>query len=582
MTEFALFLQRGVLSAKTAGLPTVSTDYNDPPEILDFLLSSSAWVVESQNGVRQYTPGIAPLKGGGVTVDSAIVDSRTWSATPLDTVVDTIVLTPNANASEESWAYMTTQIIQFAYYANEFQSSDFQVQPVYLGRQLRGDVGKLYFVVYDISFAMTGDVLGDDTSPQSLTLSITRDPYGTPIPRGSNPKFYTFERRGLIPGQDYDSGDLSLSDWQNANVNHRSFVEEQVYNIYTTEPTPDLLNFIDIPKEDIPGDGPCLVEMYVDRDDSAQLLGLAVARYSGPLNATLSTNVYAETAGLSSPAGITSTFQIDGTRGILSTPGGAALNDYVTQHVLAAGAITENTFVSWPIQQLYYGAKYDVWCRCQLTSGVASDFPFYGLLSDSSVSTSFQLRLDTVTPPVTIAATADTGIVYLGRLDFTQISRYPMAIGSGESGFVDEGFLFSLRFAGRSGGAAATLRITDLLFIPYDECAMYIPGAAMSLGVGVSRSTTIDNTGYVSRLRSDGAVIRRDVTIGGNDVYIPLEMRGQYITLHPGRDNRLYFYHFLVSTSTTSGSMVNNSGNRVIMRVRLNILPQWRMSRSVL
>lgn len=579
---FALFLQRGVLSAQTAGFTPLSTDYNAPPEILDLLNPMSAYTLKVDSGVHQYTPGIAGIKNNAPIIESSISSGRQYQATPYDAVTDTIVLVPNAGASEAGRAAFLSQIAQFAFYANEFQSSQAQVQPVFLGRQLTGDAGMCYSLIYDVQFATSGDWLeaaGSGDPDEEITLSVIRYFSWTPIPMGSNPKFYTFEQRGLIPGTDYDSGDLVLNDWQNATANHRNWLEQEVYNIYTTEPTPDLVNFIDIPKEDIPGDLPCLACFVVDRNDSASSAGLTIARSTGVLNSALSTNLYAETATLASPAGITSTFQVDATRGISSSPGANPTNDYVTQHVLAAGAISENTFVSWPIGQLNRASRFDIWVRCQLTAGTPADFPFYGRITSSSsgVTNAIVLRADGTVIPSASAST-DTAIVYLGSIDFTQLSRFPLAFDTGESGFTDETYTFALRFGGRSAGAAATLRITDVLFIQYDECATYLPGA-ITLNSGGQIAIISDNTGYFSRNKADGAAINYDDT-ATPDAYIPLEMRGQWISLLPGRDNRLYFYQFFPGANATS--LVNNSGNRVIMRVRMNILPQWRHNRAVL
>lgn len=574
---FRLFLQRGVLSAQTAGFTPLSTDYNAPPEILDLMDAGSAYVLKS-SPVHDYTPGIAGLKSNAPIIESSVSSGRQYQATPLDAVTDTIVLIPNAGATAAGRAAFLSQIAQFAYYANEFQSSQAQVQPVFIGRQLLGDAGLCYSQIYDIQFAPSGDWL-DATTDQSITLSVVHYYAWTPIPMGSNPKFYTFEQRGLIPGTDYDFGDLVLNDFGNANTDHRNWLETTCYNIYTTEPTPDRYNFIDIPAENIPGDLPCLCCIVVDRNDSASSAGLTIARSTGVLSSTLSTNLYAETATLASPAGITSSFQIDATRGISSSPGANPLNDYVTQHVLGAGAISENTFVSWPIGQLNRASKFDVWARCQLTAGTAVDFPFYGQITSSSsgVTNALTLRTEgTVIPSASVAS--DTAIVYLGRLDFTQLSRFPLAFDTGESGFSDETYTFSLRFGGRSAGAAATLRITDVLFIQYDECVTYLPGA-ITLNSGGQIAIIADNTGYFSRLKTDGAAVNYDDT-ATPDAYLPLEMRGQWITLLPGRDNRLYFYQFFPGANATS--LVNDSGNRIIFRIRINILPQWRHNRAVL
>lgn len=736
---YRLEFWNNVLSANSLGAGSI-LPMNQTPVIFDFFNDASQWVVPSDGAVLAYQPGIAGLKNGGLTVDSTLSNSKTWQATPFDTIQDTITLVPGANSSADGRADFIKQLMQLQRQANAYSIESSEYRPVFICVKEYGDAGERFSRIYDIQWAFSGNPFANEYANQQLTLTVTRYPFWTPIPLGTNPKWYTFLARGLTPDQflvppevavsptdmagysaqtvgtassvsdaaegytpdigfgsnvkdwvsgttnngyvefgdtglgivtanveesteyelivwlrsessSYDAvplrlvvvdqggatlatgsnfqvpvssnwvkqrvvfttgaGDtgvvlriqkntsatnasydiygisvkatanpMSLTDYGNADPNLQNWVESDVRNIWTrADPANLRLNYVDIAAEDIPGDAPALMSIVVDRNNSTSItdVNLYIARRLDAISteALYTQTFMAQGSTLASPTGITSTYQSDNGRGITSTPGGAASARYAMQFVTGAGAISDAAIASWELSNVPQSGKVAVFLRGGLTAGVAADIPMYvRFYVSSSLSVEFIVRTQSRSLSAGVSSSYPA-LTYMGSLDMTLIKnavRLADGLGVGVSRPT-----LQLRFGGRSAGAAATYRVTDLLLIPYDDLFAAMVGLNMTNEADIERYALYDNTGYFNQNADAIGLLHQTAPPPNNDTYEVCEVQGQSMVLEPNRNNRLYF---LLGSSTTSPTN-DSTLSFVTLRTRLNIVPQWRRIRSV-
>jgi hypothetical protein len=737
-----LQLWNNVLSANTLGAGSL-IPANAVPVVFDFLAASSPWILESESGASQYQPGIAGLKNGGLTVESTLSDGRAWLATPFETVTDTLVLIPSASSTPATRAVFLSAMLLLNRQAHAYSTESSELRPVNICVREVGDAGDRFARIYDMTWAFSGNPFDTTTNGQyaTLTLTITRYPYWTPIPLGTNPKWYTFLARGLTPEQfaaprelarfpqsignynnnvngtgasftinnegftpsigygstiirftsgtsvsglirigNVDDGaafvqpntqytlgvwirstgaafdavpvrlfvlqtnggfttlvtgpnftvaanadwvyqeitvttgagttqialgfgkntsatnaiydlygltvrltanPLSLTDYNNPNINLRNAIEVNVYNIWTREnPAALRLNYLDVPAEAVPGDAPALVCMVQDRDNITVFgnVNLYISRRLDvlPNEAAYKNTFMAEGSRLTSPTGITSSYQISASRGIASSPGGLASGQYVMQFVLGAGAISAATIAAWRFIDVFSGGKIALFARGAVTSGLIADASFRvdlvaaGTLVTSAIVLSTPSRI--MSAPVTFS-----GLVYMGTLDITQIKNAIRAVeGAGVAGVEYE---LRFVFAGRTAGAAVTYVLSDLIAMPFDDLMVTITGVTSYNNASTSDQfvTLLDNTGYYNQGDDAVALLHNARTPPFVDSYQARELQGPALTLEPNRVNRLYFTLGASFASPTE----DNPTSLITLRTRLNIIPQWRRLRSV-
>lgn len=731
-----LQLTSNVFSANTLGAGSL-LPYNKPAVVFDFLDTTSAWIIVDEGATRRYEPGIPEIKNGGLTVDSNVADSRQWLATPFNTATDTITLQPGGNSTPATRAKYLSDLLQLARQANNYSTQSGEFRPVNICVNEPGDAGDRYSRVYDIQYAITGDMFSEDPLVKAqLTLTIIRYPYWTPIPLGTNPKWYTFLARDLAPedflvpselalfpddigsytiaagggfsiategytpdigygdtvidfvtgvgitgavrvgntgspiapvvsgnsyilsfwvrseSSSYDavnmqvrihrssdgtllfssanfnvtvasgwvklsytvtatdssglyffmakntsatdvsmdiygisvklaSNPLDLTDYGNANPLLQNWFEGTFNNFWTREDPANLrLNYIDLDAEDIPGDAPALLCSSIDLNistGSTPIRGLIMGRRLDmlPDEAIFANTFMAENSALSSPTGLTTTYQADASRGISSSPQGNATNNYTIQIVTGAGAISEGVVAQWVLTSYAQGGKVAVFMRGDYTAGTPSEAQFYIRVVNPFFSGSGDFQVQT--QPRALVNVTTVAVNYMGLLDLTQIKNAPrnvQGVGVGATNY-----LLQLVFSARSAGSAATYRVTDIILMPYDEIMTTSPTAGFGINSNVPQWMFMDNTGYFNQT-SDGTAFRyRNLISAGfyPDVYRVEETQGQLITLEPNRNNRLYF---LIGDSADPPVSPITTGSNPY-RIRLNIIPQWRRLRAV-
>lgn len=557
-----LRLYLGVPSPLTYG---ASGQYDPVPESIDFLDTSAVFQLDSNGGVPAYEYAIAGLKNGGVRGDSPIVDSSVILAAPYGTVTESITLVSAAAASSQNATL--SKIERFGRYANGLNANTYQSMPVYIERWCDGEPAPTYALVLDMSFSVIGD--NELGGIARLTVSWEREPFWRAIPPGANPKLYAFQQRELAPGTDFDYTDLTLTDFGGA-ANLQNWREETIGNAGTFTATTNIVeNFIDIDAEDIPGDAPALLCAVIDA--ASLVVGspdVYMARNTKPgvtaatpENARMSHN--GGDASIASSGGVTMSYAVAATGIRCDPPGASAEGNYELQVVYAAGAITASNIAAWQRVMLKNHGRYAVLVRSRVTAGVNTDMQLQLRLSGFSSVTPVQFD-------ETLAFTPNSGsthtLYYVGNFDLGNIGEQMNVDGTGSDAALD--YLLQLRSVTRGAAAAVTLRIADVILMPYDEFTLMgrtVPFPLADYGA------IFDGTGYFTRARAVYGGLQYSGSLPFTYA-LPVQTTGQIVPLEPNTDNRLYF---LFGNDVAHLGMTSET-----IQVRLNIVPRWRHLRD--
>lgn len=556
-------------------LGETAAGYDPAPTIIDLLNPAQfVFTLNSNSGVPDYQYGIAGLKNGGVSANSPIADGYSLIATPVDNVTENLTLICDTG-DIGGMSAAQSRLAEFIKAIHDFQTSTYQLDPVYIKRRFVGDVAPVYALLVDATAEINaGTPIGDI---RQLYLTWIREPYWRAIAPGANPKLYTFQKRGLAYNEDFDVDDLSLSEWQNANANLRSMIEETVANADTRSTVTIVYhNYIDIPAEDIPGDVPALLTVVANPQTGAvpadNLIYIARSTKpdiadSVPTVGTITYNGGDATIG-GGLSGTTVTQPI--TAGaIRCDPPGVNPEDYrIAQIVNGAGAVADQDILEWYTRTFVKNfGRFRVFIRGRVSAGLATNInmrmdiivgqeAFAGAGGYTIFSASF-----------TPQATAVWSLQDLGNFDMTAIGRQV-----GISGIaLDPYSQFTVRLwtQARAATATATYQLTDIVLLPYDEFSCGTPFSGSSLN-----GTVLDNTGYMTHgVERDAAFLWVNNT--GLPYTVSQLVQGQMPKLEPRKDNRLYF---LVGSATDAAYSLNGES----ARVRINIVPRWRHLRDAL
>lgn len=556
-------------------LGETTAGYDPAPTIIDLLNPAQfAFSLQSTNGAPEYTYAIAGLKNGGVSANSPIADGYSLVATPVDNVTENLTLVCDTSDSGAMSASLS-RLGAFIEAVYDFQSTPYQLDPVYIKRRFVGDAAPVYALLVDIQAALTPDTtLG---AVRALYLTWIREPFWRAIAPGACPKLYTFQKRELAYNTDFNSDDLELYDWQNANANLRNMIEETVANADTYNATAVTYhNYIDIDGDDIPGDVPALVSIVVNPQSGAvasdNLIYIGRSTKPGIGNSVPSVGTITFNGGDATVGGGlsgTTVTQPVNASAIRSDPPGATTEDYrIAQIVNGAGAVADQDILEWYLRTFVKNfGRFRVFIRGRVSSGAAADINMRLdiIPGQEAFAGTGQPVLFTVS--FTPQATAVWSLQDLGNFDLTATGRQV-----GINGFALDGlsqFTVRLWTQARAASVAATYQLTDIILFPYDEFACATPFSGSSLN-----GTILDNTGYMSH------GVERDTSfVWVNNTAVPYVysqlIQGQIPTLQPKTDNRLYF---LVGSGTDADYSLNGESTRA----RINIVPRWRHLRDSL
>lgn len=558
------------------GLPSSSSLGNtgttdSVPDFLD--LYNGDFNIKDESGAALWIPAMPTLKNNGIRADSGMEDGGKLLGAPVGNVIETITLYATANATNLARFYVIKRLDQFIKAARDYGTSEWQSAPVYLAWRAAGAPGEQYALIINMDVSPSKYNPNDPNSVQEITLTIEREPAWRGIPPGDNPKKWTFYKRGLTPTQsaspgatEYNYTHLDLLSAFGGAASYRSLYQQNIYNF--DEIATSNVNYIDVDAADIPGDAPalCLITLDCNHSQGAQRSAFArtTRRDYYPSNNNNSTTQRARStfnggdATVASPAGLTTTQPIDATYGLLSN--GSVVNRYVAQVVTIAGAATLATVATWTRAYAQYANKYRAFCRCVVTGGSASELTMrVSYVPNSGIATPENNQTVTLSGALNNWMTVDLGIV-----DLTPGQR-PLRSADGTGTHTSHTFELRLE-VGHAAGVATTLRVTDVILLPIDEStSMIISYDGAMYSPRNNDVIFLDTTGYFQG-EPVGMGYRPASTF-----YKLFEVRGQFLELVPGIDNRIYMMLDYMGVANVT----------IIQEIRLDIVPRWYGVRDV-
>ena len=438
------------------------------------------------------------------------------------------------------------------------------IEPVYLEWKAAGSPGPQYaliksFQTADNTSAAEGSLTGE------IVISLEREPYWRALPPGANPKLWTFEAAGLVPGVDYDYTDMQLylatDDMINVTIQNATEMD--------TNTTFVAKNYVDIPATNLPGDAPPLVSLWysptVGSPFNTFYIGHRAARTS---TKNRDGYTYPELLDLSAgDAGVypstDTTIEAD-TGGLYSLAYGATRQRIkVSFATLATNAPRVNWgslsgASSFKFLAANTNGKFAVFARARQTGAADSILLQLQYANDAA---GYSIKNEQYPVPV-LTGTGNTTawpIVYLGTLT-TPIDgaaaisaldgRGISAIGA--TAPVDTKYISVVLSAERLSGTGV-LYIADVFLLPIDSGGAYI-----------SLVKQIDQTGYLSHGKPG-------IFFAGHDERTVSAVTE--ISLVPGVNNRFYLFGYVGSTGLSAVSDEVDIG--------IDIIPRWAGRRDV-
>lgn len=557
VNDVGLWLMCGIAPAVGDANSAETGPFGDGVYSLDLLAGYTGFTVNEQD----WTPARAqatPKKTGSAIIDYDVAN-----------VTETInVAVTGRSAAEVN--LMMSRLERMAGLVREFWIGS-SIEPVYIKWKAKGSPGPQYALMHNLNMAdRTSGV--DGLLSGALVLEIEREPYWRGIAPGANPKLWTFEADGMVPGVDFDYTDMELNDGTDHFVYEASVANKSELNDPTEFGLPTVFvseNFIDI--ENVPGDTDAGLFLHVEDGTGATRRFFVARKTVMPRVPSTSGNdqvhpniMNACDAG----AGVTTTMEADtgASTGMIS---GTAQRAKITFADTAVWGRLEFPSGSGTRAQInLWLGKYAVFARCrQINAGTVTlhlraGFGFVTTLDDGGIKLP-----ETPTVPAigTSGNTTEWGLVYFGVLDIplsdTIASQSPDGTGLKKSGSGD----LALMLYAQASATTPTVYVNDLIFIPIDDGALLVDDA-----VGFPT----DSTGYSTRGISVDFVGTGDSSAASMNAGA-VEYAGRPVTLRPNVTNRLFF----LSYYDDSGVLKSKASDT--LEVRANIAPRWAGRRDV-
>ncbi len=194
-----------------AGIPKAFGDTNSAEQgiiaSLSFTGGEHAIAVDPNGG---YIPKFAQAKGG-VWSDNENLDGRILQGQNDQNVVEDMIGYVTANTVGDLGLVMG-DVFRMQGLIRDFWQTGHQIEPVYLNVRFLDAPGPQFALLYMMD--VVEEIDRDDILSRRLTFTIEREPFWRPLPPGSNPKLWSFERLGQIAWRDYIANRLFLSIYQ--------------------------------------------------------------------------------------------------------------------------------------------------------------------------------------------------------------------------------------------------------------------------------------------------------------------------------------------------------------------------------
>lgn len=566
MTHQSLQIVRGVpkavgdTSSGEEGLEPSPIDLLTTPGVAGFSLEPDGW-----------QPARASIKRGGVFVESSVSDGAALMAVADDNVTEKMSLVLSG-ASRVILNSSIAKLQRFADFAERFHTDFAEMQPVYLKWQAGGASIPQYALIYTIDF----DVEDDTPTAESgdavflVRLSITREPYWRwLVPPGGNPKLWTAFKKD----QTFTTTQMNLSTGTtDTNFAYSAFQNRKEWN--ATQTAFQSQNWIDIDAVDIPGDAPALVCLaasvgFVDVTQHATS-AFYVARRTGRRTFT-SRGSYTQRAHNILNAGDA----LVGTNTSLVNDTGAPISDSTA----STGKRSETTFGTATMASRLQWSTNEEQLDQNLLRGQFMCF-LRARLSATSTVVNARLRFAIISAGVYLTLPSQTivfdssaggtgnsnwwvshymGTAYIGSAAKGAVGVDGLGLDITTVGTSDTNLIITLDAERTSG--AGNLYVSDIILMPFDECALYV---TPTTGLGM-----VDNSGYMTHgMSADNGYAARHDANSPYTMQVMSEVSGEFPTLIPGIDNRLYFY----ATAAESSNITTKISQDITARI--NIVPR--------
>lgn len=565
-----------------------------------------------------WTPQIAVLKGGGQYIDHPFVDGSELVAHTVSNVVETFTCLIKG-ASVTDMARYINELQRWANEARELTTEYDAIDPVYIQWKPWGRKIHQYARILDIEVAVKNPSPDRDALSREAVIRVTREPYWRiGVAPGDNPKKWTFIATDIY--EEYDVFDVYLVNDRIVLPNQDPLVHAVVNNkmehTWNQSNQQDKQNYLTIPAASIPGDAPALCALGIHFEGGTteeRRNRVFISRRTVPeLNILLSDRVrdrLVHCAGDGQDAGSVTTVAYTTGFGVQSYDNTPA--HYVADVTFPSGAYADDVILRWGVGSAppgksflnsssnYYmrvnamRGKFAIYVRCELTSGISNEIDLYARIGENANIGTFPVvdYVDSteIGNPVAVSTADRYNLLWLGTIDvpYGVNPRVDMQGKLMDVGLLGQ-FYLELRHKDRSSGSAATLRVVDIILVPYSEpnLVVYCPtDPTVSVGSGRSQYLLVDNTGYLTRgvARTQAIFDQATSADGSNSIGImPAEVRGHDITLRPGVDNKLHFLntHNIRLTASTweevshPDDFTDAGGLNQDMIVAVNIVPR--------
>lgn len=575
------------------GIPKAIGDTNSAENGIDANVINLLGQAETGGGdgflidpMNNWTPQIAQVKNGGIWVESALTDGRQLLATSRGNVVETITCIATAS-TEQLMATLLSRLFRLAQNAENFWTTQWQIEPVYLKWWGRGAPGAQYALISEVNIAITElDYPGESQQAfRQVVLTIEREAaWRWEVPPGGNPKLWSFYSRSERVGIQKAFADLTLI----ANSDH--LITQTVQNKHEwqvagfgLQVSPLSINYIPIPAAKVPGDMPALVEMSITGDTEGGA-DVYISRSSRQFSGTGHDSVARKSAlilnvGDSNVTALTKTVGIVST-GVLSNGSNAVYYygartstgvDAVFQTACAWGDNTGTARVK--LDREFFRGSFAIFCRARNNSAapVVTDMQMRIVIEEYENAGAASAYSQTVTLPTAQVPVLAAGapLVYMGTVTLP-LSNRTVQSPAGYGVQLQE-TLSNLRVTLQQQVLVVTanriFEVIDVIFMPIDEGMTQIVFAPVVTLTTSSYVSIVDNTGYLQHGQAGQnsvGYITNSITGGVNQ-----EIRGADITLLPKVDQRLYFIMDSAAPAATPTSRLQQT-----LVVRLNIVPR--------
>ena len=530
--------------------------------------------------LKDWSPQIAPIKNGGVWVDSPLNDGRQLIAAPSGNVIEKMVVTIKGNSYLDAQKQLSG-LNQVVLDCRDFWQTDFQIQPIYLAWWAGCGVGLQYAMIYNIDLAADYD---DGPAPIiTVTMNIEREPYWRGIPPGANPKIWTYYVNASKPRYNVNTASLITG------TDH--LVAETINNKHEWNPaayglqlTPYTKNYIDIPAALVPGDAPALVQLYINTNQYLPY-NTYVGRSSKPYVGRGHDNVNRATAlNLAAGDATTSGSASKSTSGGIFSNGSIATTYLTTRTSTGiSGAWVNHTIwggstgATIKLDREFYRGTFAVFCRCRNASGTPVVTDMRMRLVVDEMEDNANQYINSVTLPEVNPQVDQISLAYMGALTLPFETRaVESLLGYGlQLQEANSNLRFTLQYRVDVATANRILEVIDLILIPMDECMAQIVHSYAN-GATATGSDILDNTGYLTR-GENRQVVSTYIT-NSNSGGVSQEVRGSPLTLAPRVAQRLYFLTdgYYISTAAPYPSSLPQA-----VVIKLNIVPRWSGIRDV-